>query len=92
MFADDTVRALLVVGRQVTSGEMIAGQALVPEDAGAFKTREREARKLAMWTSLRAKPVAALTELFYAISTWGSYTSQLFRSSLMTIASIWAIV
>ena len=36
--------------------------------------------------------MAALTELLYANSTWGSCTSQLFCSSLSTIASIWAIV
>ena len=45
MFADDIVCALQAVGRQVAVGEMIAGQALVAEDAGVFKTREREARK-----------------------------------------------
>ena len=45
MFAEDIVRELLTVGRQVAVGEMIAGQALVTEDAGAFRTRETEARK-----------------------------------------------
>ena len=45
MFADDIVRSLLVIGRQVAVGEMIAGQALAAEDAGAFKNRQREARK-----------------------------------------------
>ena len=42
---NDIVRTLLAVGRQVAVGEMIAGQALVTEDPGAFKTREREALK-----------------------------------------------
>ena len=37
MLADDIVRALLTVGRQVAVGEMISGQALVAEDAGAFQ-------------------------------------------------------
>ena len=45
VIADDTVRPLLAVGRQVAVGEIIAGQALVAEDAGALKHREREARK-----------------------------------------------
>ena len=44
---NDIVRTLLAVGRQVAVGEMIAGQALVTEDPGAFKNREREARKRA---------------------------------------------
>ena len=42
MFTDDTVRELLVVGRQVTVGKVVAGQALVAGDPGAFKDRERE--------------------------------------------------
>ena len=45
VFADEIVPALPTVGRQVAVGEMIAGQALVTEDPGAFKTREREALK-----------------------------------------------
>ena len=44
-FADDIVRVLLKIGGQVAVGEVIAGQALVAEDAGAFKNREREVRK-----------------------------------------------
>ena len=47
VFMNDIVRTLLAVGRQVAVGEMIAGQALVTEDSGAFKNREREARKSA---------------------------------------------
>ena len=47
MFADDIVRALLTVSRDVAVREVIAGQALVAENAGAFKNREREARKRA---------------------------------------------
>ena len=38
-------QALLAVDRQVAVGEVIAGQALVTGDPGAFKNREREARK-----------------------------------------------
>ena len=45
VFADDIVRALLTVGRQVAVGEVIVGQALVAEDTGALKNREREGRK-----------------------------------------------
>ena len=45
VFADDIVRGLLTVGRQVAVGEMNAGQALVVEDAGAFKNRASEARR-----------------------------------------------
>ena len=45
MLADDVVRALLMVGRQAAVGEMIAGLALVAEDAGGFENRERKARK-----------------------------------------------
>ena len=45
VLADDIVRPLLTVGRQVAVGEVIADQALVAENAGAFKDREREARK-----------------------------------------------
>ena len=44
-FADDIVRALMTVRRQVAVGEVITGQALVAEDAGAFKDRERDARE-----------------------------------------------
>ena len=45
VFADDIVRALLTVRRQFAVDEVIAGQALVAEDAGAFKNRQRETRK-----------------------------------------------
>ena len=85
MCADDIVRALLTVGREVAVGEMLEGQALVAEDAGSRGS-------LPMWTSLGAKPVTALTELLYANSTWGSCTSQLCWSSFTIITSIWAIV
>ena len=44
MFADDIVRSLLVVGRQVAVGEVVAGQALVADDPGVFEHRAREAR------------------------------------------------
>ena len=37
--------ALLTVGRQIAVVEMITGKAMVPEDDGAFKKREREARR-----------------------------------------------
>ena len=41
---DHIVRAQLVVGRQVAVGEVVAGQALVAVDPGAFENCEREAR------------------------------------------------
>ena len=68
MFTDDIVRALLVVGRHVAVGKVVAGQALVAGDPGAFENRERRG-SLPMWTPLRGKPVEALTELLYANST-----------------------
>ena len=90
MFTDDIVRALLAVGRQVAVGEVVAGQALVAGDPGAFENHEREARNPTMWTSLGAKPVAALTKL--RKFDVRRCSSQFFRSSLTTIASIWATV
>ena len=45
VFTDDVVRALLAVGRQVTVGEVVAGQALVAGDPASFENCEREARK-----------------------------------------------
>ena len=45
-----------------------------------------------MWTSLGARPVAALTELLEANSTWGRCKSQSSCHLLTTIASIWAIL
>ena len=41
---NDIVRALLVVGRQVSVGKVVAGQALVAGDPGVLKNRERGAR------------------------------------------------
>ena len=45
MFTDDIVLALLAVGRQVTVGDVVASQAVMTGDPGAFENREREARK-----------------------------------------------
>ena len=45
MFTDVIVRALLVVGRQVAVGEVVAGQALAVGDPGPFGNCERKARK-----------------------------------------------
>ena len=59
----------VAVGHQVAVGEVIAGEALVVGDPDAFENREGEVRSLSMWTSLGAKPVAALTALLYAKST-----------------------
>ena len=47
------------------------------KDAGAFKIVRGRRGSLPMWTSLGAKPVAALTELLYANSTWEICASQL---------------
>lgn len=44
MFADDIVRALLVVHRQVALGEVVAGRTLVAGNFSALENREREAR------------------------------------------------
>ena len=44
VFTDDIARALLAVGRQVTVGEVIAGQTLMTGDPGAFENRDSEAR------------------------------------------------
>ena len=45
MFTDDIVRALLAVRLHVAVSEVVAGQALVACDPGAFELCEREARK-----------------------------------------------
>ena len=45
VFTDAIVRALLAIGRQVTEGKIVAGQALVAGDPCAFEKREREVRK-----------------------------------------------
>ena len=66
MFEDDIVRALMVVDHEVAAGEVIAGQALVTGDPGAFKNRERVARKPAHVDSVGS---STLTELLYPNST-----------------------
>ena len=38
-FTDNIVRALLAVGRRVAVAELVAGQALVTGDPGAFQNR-----------------------------------------------------
>ena len=45
VFTDDIILVLLAVGRQVAVGEVVAGQALVAGDRGAFDNCERETRK-----------------------------------------------
>ena len=45
VFTDNILLSLLAVGRQVAVGEVVAGQRLVAGNPGAFKNREREARK-----------------------------------------------
>ena len=61
VFTNDIARALLAVDRQVAVGEVVASQALVAGDPGAFEIVRERRGSLPMWTSLRAKPVAALT-------------------------------
>ena len=43
VFADDIVRALLAIRRQVAACEVVAGQTLVAGDPSALENREREA-------------------------------------------------
>ena len=57
------------VGRKVAVGEVIAGQVLATGDPASPKLVRGRRGSLPMWTSLGAKPVAALTELFYSNST-----------------------
>ena len=45
MFANDIVRALLAVRRQVAVGEVVEGQALVAGKFSTLENREREARQ-----------------------------------------------
>ena len=46
MFANNTVRPLLLVCSQVAVGQVLSGQAVVSRDSGAFENRQREP-----WTS-----------------------------------------
>ena len=45
VLTDDIVRALLVVGREISVAEVVAGQTLVAGEPSASENREREARK-----------------------------------------------
>lgn len=46
---------------------MVAGQKMMFDDPIAFENRERETWKpILIWIPLGARPVAALTEWFYA--------------------------
>ena len=45
VLANDIVPSLLAVSRNVTVGEVIAGQTLVDDDLNTFQNRERQARK-----------------------------------------------
>ena len=64
MCADNVVHALLRVGGLVAIREMVTGYTMVTHDASAVERTARGGRRsLPMWTSLGARPVAALTEL-----------------------------
>ena len=64
MCADNVVRAPLLVGGQVATGQVVTGQTLMSHDTSAAENRQGGSRgSLPMWTSLGARPVAALTEL-----------------------------
>ena len=45
MFANNTVRPLLLVCSQVAVGQVLSGQAVVSRDSGAFENRQRETWK-----------------------------------------------
>ena len=72
VFADDIVRTLLSVGLQVEVREVNTGQALLAYGPSAFEHREGRRGSLSMWTSLGAKPVAALNKLLFAIRREGA--------------------
>ena len=52
MCANNVVRALSSVGGQVTIGQVVAGQTLVPHDASAVENRQGEP-----WESAHVEPV-----------------------------------
>ena len=67
--ANNVVRALLPIGGQGAIGQVVAGQTLVPHDAGAVEIVRRRRGSLPMWTSLGGRPVVTLTELLETSST-----------------------
>ena len=89
VFTDDIVRALLAVGRQVALGE---AELWWPATPVQLKIVRRRRGSPPMWTSLGVKPVAAVTDCCTQIRRKGAAHTQLFLSSLTTIASIWAVV
>ena len=88
VFASNIVRVMLAVHRQVAVGLVVAGETLVAGDSSALENRGESRGSRLIWVLLGAKAVAALTEVLYENSTRGSRSSQLFWSSLTTIANI----
>ena len=71
VFADDILRALMAVGRQVAVG----GVTKLLWPALPSKIVKGRRGSLPKWTSLGANTVAALTELLYETSTTGRCSS-----------------
>ena len=61
--AHNVVRARLPVDGEFTICKVVTGLTLVSHDASAIENRLARGGGLPMWTSLGARPVAALTEL-----------------------------
>ena len=63
LFSHKFVGALLTLASEIAIGELIAVEVLMGTTVRSIKDGERKARERPMWTSLGARPVAALTEL-----------------------------
>ena len=68
VFADDIARAMMAARRQVTVGE-VGAKLWWPATPARSKIERGRRGSRPTWTSLGAKPVAALTELLYENST-----------------------
>ena len=76
VLTDDIVRALLVVGREISVAEVVAGQTLVAGDPGSFENREREAWKATHMNLVGRQTRESAERIVYANSTRGSCSSQ----------------
>ena len=63
LFSHKFIGTVLAFASEVTIGELIAVEFLVDTTERSFKDGEGRRGKRPMWTSLGARPVAALTEL-----------------------------
>ena len=63
LFSYKFVRTLLGLTSKVAVGELVAIEVLMYTTIGSIKDGERERGRRPIWTSLGARPVAALTEL-----------------------------